>query len=92
MLAQLKKLGNTIIRTLRHFKTNENVLLCVMHRQHQLDSIYGVAFTKKILKKLNLNTEKAFHFITDAYKKRGFSDLIKILKTQTQIPSPQSAL
>ncbi len=90
MFAQLKKLGNTIIKTLKHFKTNENVLLCLMHRQHQLDSIYGKAFTVKILKKLNLNSENVYHLIIDAYKKRGFSDLITKLKLK--INSAQSAL
>ncbi len=90
MFAQLKKLGNTILKTLKHFKTNENVLLCLMHRQTQLDSIYGEAFTVKILKKLNLNTEKAYHFIIEAYKKRGFSDPTAVLKSK--FSSSQSAL
>lgn len=85
LTAQLKKLGNTIIKTLMHFSTNENVLLCLLHRQDQLDAIYGKYFTAKLFKKMKFNTEKVYHFIFKAYSKRGFADLISTLKPKLAI-------
>ncbi len=76
---QLKKMGNAMVKGFMRFKTNENVLLCLMQHQHQLDAVYEKAFTLDILKKMGLNTENVRHFIIEAYNKRGFKDLMSTL-------------
>lgn len=72
----LKILGNALSKMILRFKKNENVLLCLLQRQNELDAFYGIAFTKKIFKKMYQNLDNAHRFLVDAYSQREFKELI----------------
>jgi len=76
MIASLKSLGNAIVKSLRHFKTDENVLFFIIRNQPSLDQAFGPFFTAKTIKKMHINLNRAKDFLIMAYQQRGFETLI----------------
>lgn len=72
----LKTLGSTLSKLILRFKNNENVILCLLLRQKELDAFYGPSYTKKIFIKMYRNLDTAQCVLTDAYSRREFNELI----------------
>lgn len=72
----LKKLGAIIAKVITSFAKNENILFCLIDRHKQIDSVYGNAFTLRLLKKMSLTIDTTLSLLIDAYQKRGFETFI----------------
>lgn len=72
----LKQLSSAIAKAIPRFKDNENVVLCLLQQQQELDAFYGTAFTYKIIKKMYRNLNEAHTFLINAYTQREFKELL----------------
>lgn len=72
----LKAFGSTLSKLILRFKSNENVILCLLQRQEELDAFYGHTYTKKILTKMYQDLDTAQSMLVGAYSRREFKELI----------------
>lgn len=83
-LTQVQKLLRTIERIAKYWPKlfdaippDENVLLFLVTRRHEVDTLYGKGFTSTLLKKFSPDGRGALRrFMVEAYLTRGFDDLI----------------
>jgi hypothetical protein len=76
MARTLKTLGSVLSKLILRFKNDENVILCLLQRQKELDAFYGQNYTKKIFIKMYKNLDTAQCLLVDAYSRRKFNELI----------------
>ncbi len=77
MIKLIDRFAKNWPKLLKAFRRDENVLLFLMRRRFDLDSLYGAGFVRNLIAKLFPDgRDSLYEFITKAYKARGFQILI----------------
>lgn len=83
--AELKKMGRTILKLFGKFAKDENVLFFILRHKKDFDSLQGNGFVRKIIiKNYPKGLLEAEVFLINRYTKRGFNELISLIKMLMQ--------
>ncbi len=76
MIKTLERFSKTWPKLFREFRSNENVLLFLVRRRHDLDTLHGSKFVKGVLEPLFPEGPSELEsYLLEAYARRGFSHL-----------------
>ncbi|MGE3954900.1 MAG: hypothetical protein AB7F31_06940 [Parachlamydiales bacterium] len=92
LVENVERIGNLIPSLIAHFREEENVLLFLLRRRPDFDSLYGTSFTKNLLQMMFPEGLRELQVVMEErYRKRGFEKLAESVRhrlADIQLTSP----
>lgn len=89
-LTALKKISNVILKTIPHFKNDENVVFFLLRYKKELQTVYGTHVLENLFVKMYAQgTLEAEKFLLLRYSARGFTNLLPTISAKiAELHSP----